>query len=678
MMKYAELEIGIHCLVAGWYRVELRFTRPDSEVDERAEPGAVRFDAERLRTFALNDVEYGKLLGQSLFTPAVKSEFEKAAAVASALEAGLRVRLYFGVSAPELHDLRWETLRNPQTGEPFLTNETLPFSRYLSSADGRPARLRPQSELRALALIANPTDIAEYGMTALNVADELRRINAGFGAVPVTALASEGKASLPNLFAHLREEYDILYLVAHGQLEKGEPLLWLERENGKAQRVAGAELVTRIEELAQCPRLIVLVSCQSAGTSAEGALSALGPRLAEAGVPAVIAMQGNISIKTAAEFMPVFFRELQRDGQIDRAMAVARGVVRERPDWWMPALFTRLKSGRIWYNPGFAGDQNDFEHWESLKTFIQEQRCTPILGAGLDEPWLGQATELARRWAWKHNYPFAAHEQEDLPRIAQYLSRREGTKYVQAAFNKAIRAEILRRCGDALPEDLRAAESWKSETILKTLAADAERCWACNTDDSHRRLAALRLPIYITASPADFLALALKKAGANPQIRLCPWWSQRIPENRWRYDDEPTAEKPLVYHLFGHLSVPESLVISEDNYFDFLIGIMRNKDLIPDTVVNALTNSALLFLGFRSNDWGYRVLFRMLMAQEGSAQLREYTHVTAQVEPEEGRVLDTRRAQRYLEKAFHRDNIGIYWGRSEDFLTALARQMRRA
>ena len=30
--------------------------------------------------------------------------------------------------------------------------------------------------------------------------------------------------------------------------------------------------------------------------------------------------------------MPVFFRELLRDGQIDRAVAVARGAVSDRPE----------------------------------------------------------------------------------------------------------------------------------------------------------------------------------------------------------------------------------------------------------------------------------------------------------------------------------------------------------
>jgi hypothetical protein len=40
-------------------------------------------------------------------------------------------------------------------------------------------------------------------------------------------------------------------------------------------------------------------------------------------------MQGNITMHTVAQFMPVFFQELQRDGQIDRALAVAREASQE-------------------------------------------------------------------------------------------------------------------------------------------------------------------------------------------------------------------------------------------------------------------------------------------------------------------------------------------------------------
>jgi transposase InsO family protein len=146
--------------------------------------------------------------------------------------------------------------------------------------------------------------------------------------------------------------------------------LWLERQDGSAQVVTGSDLVDRMRDLQPAirPRLVVLAACQSAGEGAatagarqvyeassndQGALAALGPRLAEAGVPAVIAMQGDVLMSTVAAFMPVFFRELLKDGQLERAMAAARGAVRAQPDWWAPVLYTRLKDGLL-YMPGEA------------------------------------------------------------------------------------------------------------------------------------------------------------------------------------------------------------------------------------------------------------------------------------------------------------------------------------
>lgn len=57
-------------------------------------------------------------------------------------------------------------------------------------------------------------------------------------------------------------------------------------------------------------------------------------------------MQGFITMQTVEAMMPTFFRELLRDGQIDRALAAARARVRGRGDAWMPALYTRLSAGR--------------------------------------------------------------------------------------------------------------------------------------------------------------------------------------------------------------------------------------------------------------------------------------------------------------------------------------------
>jgi hypothetical protein len=166
-----------------------------------------------------------------------------------------------------------------------------------------------------------------------------------------------GQASLNRLASRLREGYDILYLVCHGAIlskDPAGPYLWLEEDDGTAAVVPGIALIDRIKDLSTelRPRLIVLASCQSAGqggtartSDVQGALAALGPRLAQVGIPAVLAMQGDISMETVAQFMPIFFQELARDGQIDRAMAVARGGVRQRPADTCP--FLGLRGGRF-------------------------------------------------------------------------------------------------------------------------------------------------------------------------------------------------------------------------------------------------------------------------------------------------------------------------------------------
>jgi energy-coupling factor transporter ATP-binding protein EcfA2 len=350
MSTCADLELTLHRHDAETYTVELRLTLPDSDADVHLGARPAPLDVDALRAYA-DPVEYGRALTASFFAdPALRAAFAQARAAAQSADLPLRLRLLIGPGVAELHALHWETLRDPEEDALLSTGEQVYFSRYLSSADWRPVRLRPQGDLRALVVIANPDDLADDGLAAIDVAAELDRAREGLGDIPLTVLPDNGRrATLNALLDALREDTpDILYLVAHGALRKGEPWLWLEDADGQTAHVSGNDLTARLRELAQRPRLIVLASCESAGTGDGAALTALGPRLAESGIPAVLAMQKQISLETVKRLMPRFFQEVQRDGQIDRALAVARGAVRDRPDAWQPALFMRLKSGQLW------------------------------------------------------------------------------------------------------------------------------------------------------------------------------------------------------------------------------------------------------------------------------------------------------------------------------------------
>ena len=85
-------------------------------------------------------------------------------------------------------------------------------------------------------------------------------------------------------------------------------------------------------------------------------------------------------------------------------------------------------------------------------------------------------------------------------------------------------------------------------------------------------------------------------------------------------------------------------------------------------VRRALADTGLLFMGFQMDDWDFRVLFRSIMSQEGRGRRSGYVHVAAQINPEEGRILEPERARRYLERYFHHADISIYWGSTEDFV----------
>ena len=76
-----------------------------------------------------------------------------------------------------------------------------------------------------------------------------------------------------------------------------------------------------------------------------------------------------------------------------------------------------------------------------------------------------------------------------------------------------------------------------------------------------------------------------------------------------------------------------------------------------------------MFLGFRLDEWDFRVLFRIIMQQEGGHKRNKLAHVAVQVDPEE--VMDPDRARRYLQRYMQGADISIYWGSAEQFIEEL-------
>ena len=687
MAATMEIEIGLWRKDAESWTVEFRASQRD-ELDEdvRCSGTAPAVDVDDLRDQLADDAAYGKSLTESLFSsPEISSAFREARAVAAAKELDVRMRLFISPSSPELQALRWETLLDPSDHSRLTTNEHLAFSRYLSSLDWRPVAVRPKRQLRALIVVANPSDIESgWGYAAVDPMQQVELATQALQpAFETTALVSNGRATRGELLEALRDgSYDLVYIACHGRLHKGQPELFLERGDGRAQRVSGGVLVEDLRQVRALPRLIVFASCQSGGTGdglptvGGGALTALGPMLAAAGIPAVVAMQGNISITTASAFMPAFFHELSKDGRIDRAMAVARSSVKDRADWWLPVLFMRLKSGRLWYRPGLGRQGKDFDKWEGVVGAINEQACTPILGPGLTDSLIGTRQELAWRWADKWRFPMAPQAREDLPQVAQFLAARFGAGFPRRQLRETILDELRDRHRDQMRPDLL---SLNLDDLLEKLA-QVKR--ASDPHDPHRVLAKLPFRIYLTTHPTDLLVNSLREAGKRPVFQCFEWNKEGeylLPDTgQADKGHEPTVDEPFVFHLFGHLSKPRQLVLTEDDFFNYLISWNSRADRMPPFIEGALASTSLLFLGFRLDQWDFRVLFRSIMSLEGILRKRDYPHVGVQVNLDESHTLDADAARRYLDDYFRGEiNVNLYWGSVDDFVKQLDEEWER-
>ncbi len=286
-MSVANLEISLFSRAAGAYGIKLRYAAAGSE-KEKIGGGSTPLTADDPEFLArgLDPASYGQYLASQLLADtAVSDFFREALAVAQGQDARLHIRLGIDRDAARLHDLRWETLRLPGAAAPLLTGANLTFSRYLDSLDFRPVNPRSASDIRALVVVADPSDVAQFSLAPVNQAEELDRARTALGDIPSVELATRGQATLNNIVRSLRDGCDILFLVAHGVLARGEPWLFLEKEDGTADRVSGRDLVTRIGELEDRPRLAVLASCQSAGTGQPSPLprtAALWPAWARA------------------------------------------------------------------------------------------------------------------------------------------------------------------------------------------------------------------------------------------------------------------------------------------------------------------------------------------------------------------------------------------------------------
>jgi hypothetical protein len=178
-------------------------------------------------------------------------------------------------------------------------------------------------------------------------------------------------------------------------------------------------------------------------------------------------------------------------------------------------------------------------------------------------------------------------------------------------------------------------------------------------------LADLPLPIYLTTGYHNFIETALTLAGKKPRTEICRW-NESVNDLPLVFETEPnyepSPEEPLVYHLHGLDAEPTSLVLTEDDYLDFLATISKNKTIIPLPVRQALADSSLLLLGYDLRHWDFKVIFRGLIKPTDNS--RRPASISIQLE----NMLEKEYLKHYLKQEAR---FGVYWGTAGHFMQEL-------
>ena len=306
---------------------------PPREVSRRLVPVAARVGSVK---------DYGRRLGDALLSGPVRTAFDASLDAAGAKGKDLRLRLRLD-AVPELDPVPWEYLYDAPL-ERFLTlSQQTPVVRLLDSLR-RPPPVAVTAPLRVLVVISSPADLPalavdrEKQLLLATTADMVKT-----GQLAVTVLDT---ATLTELQRALLGDFHVLHFIGHGGFDETaqEGVLALEREDGTSHLVSGARLGTLLHD-AHDLQLAVLNACEGARTSGRDAFSGVGQALVRQGLPAVVAMQTEISDRAALVFSHEFYWFLSCGLGIDASICEVRkamAVSDEASEWGTAVL---LRSG---------------------------------------------------------------------------------------------------------------------------------------------------------------------------------------------------------------------------------------------------------------------------------------------------------------------------------------------
>jgi hypothetical protein len=334
------------------------------------------------RRVVSSEMEAARELGTKLFDTVFGPEVR--ACLRTSLErtqldedTGLRLKLRLQ-EVPELGNLPWEFIYDSGLFRFFAQSDNTPVVRYIEI----PEKIRPlkvQLPLRVLVMVSSPTDY-----TSLNSQRERSLLEDALNPLgnKVQVDWMDG-STLQSLLGCLRADtYHIFHFIGHGGFDEKseEGVLVLEDQNGRGLLV-GAERLATILHGHRSLRLVVLNSCEGARNSRTDPFAGVAATLIQQSVPAVIAMQFEISDEAAGVFAGELYSALVAGLPVDSAVTQARLGIYSMPndvEWGTPVLYMRSPDGTV-FDVEQPNSTDAVVVPESPKTSLSDKRDQVIL-----------------------------------------------------------------------------------------------------------------------------------------------------------------------------------------------------------------------------------------------------------------------------------------------------------
>ncbi|MDQ2714360.1 MAG: CHAT domain-containing protein [Chloroflexota bacterium] len=345
----------------------LSFPFKDAELQERlSDLQAVLLRSNNSSRRFLSEEEqtvhrFGRDLFDALFKEDVKTRYEMSKQQVKQLGMGLRIKLR--ISPPNLANLPWEFMYDANQNEFVCLSRYTPITRYLElSQPIIPLTVNPP--LRILAMIASPDDYVQ-----LDIEREKNILQKAFKELEAKGLVTIKQVG--GTWRQLQEAawddyWHIFHFIGHGGFDtkQDEGFIILEDDNGESLPLPANELASLLADHATT-RLVILNTCEGARGSEYDIFSSTAATLARRGVPAILAMQNEITDKAAIEFTSTFYRALATGMPVDAAVTEARKAIHiqlsRRFEWGTPVLHMRSPNGVLFELPQKAFIQSTLQ-----------------------------------------------------------------------------------------------------------------------------------------------------------------------------------------------------------------------------------------------------------------------------------------------------------------------------